>query len=264
MTIDDGPLILAMNRCADSKRRRKCTKTNQINYMKKNFGVVLIHGAGLGNYIWEKITPLLEYPYLTVNFPGRNGKTIRSLTLDDYFKHVIKQIDEWDKKELVIVAHSIGGIIGLKVAEHVAQRMKGFIGISSVIPSKRGSFLSCFPLPKRMFMSLMIRTVGTKPPDSAIKHSLCNDLSQDDTKKVIDNFIPESKYLYLDKSNVAAINFPSLYIRTSKDNEFPLSLQDNMIRNLSSPVITTLESGHLPMLSVPKEFTTELNNFIQT
>ncbi len=234
--------------------------------MENYTGVVFIHGAGLGTYIWEKVTPYLKNPYLLTDFPGRekNYTINNDIRLGDYCNHIIKQIENWKMKQLVIVTHSIGGVIGLKVAEHFESRVMGFVGIASSIPANGGSFLSCLPLPKQLLMGIILRIAGTKPPDSAIKYSLCNDLSSDLEKKVIDSFVPESKHLFLEKSNVSISKINALYIRLSDDNEFPIHLQDKMIRNLDPKRIITLKSGHLPMMSIPKELAEELKNFIQT
>lgn len=41
-----------------------------------------------------------------------------------------------------------------------------------------------------------------------------------------------------------------------------MQLQDKMIRNLNAQKAVTLDSGHLPMISKPKELSEILNNFV--
>lgn len=43
---------------------------------------------------------------------------------------------------------------------------------------------------------------------------------------------------------------------------FPVQLQDKMIKNLTAQKVVTLDSGHLPMISKPKELSEILNGYI--
>ena len=42
-----------------------------------------------------------------------------------------------------------------------------------------------------------------------------------------------------------------------------MQLQDKMIKNLTTQKVVTLDGGHLPMISKPKELSDILNNFIK-
>ena len=97
--------------------------------MNDKIGIVLIHGAGLGNFIWDDLKPLIKNPVLTIEFPNREvgDKANNNLTFDDNF---------------VIVTHSIGGCIGLSLNDYFAEKVVGFIGISSAIPTNGKSFIS--------------------------------------------------------------------------------------------------------------------------
>ncbi|MEX2639904.1 MAG: alpha/beta hydrolase [Balneolales bacterium] len=232
--------------------------------MKDIPGIVFIHGAGLGSFIWNELKPLLNYPALFVDFPNRNDpdKVNSGLSLTDYSDSVINQTEAWGKKNIILVCHSIGGIAALKVAEHFGSRITGFIAISAVIPDRNQAFVSCLPFPKKIIMSLLIRMAGTKPPRSAIVQGLCNDLSSEQTQRVIRSFTPEAKSLYLEKCSCGIPNANTLYIKLSKDKEFPVSLQDKMVKNLKAQTVNTLESGHLPMMSVPQQLSAIINDFI--
>jgi hypothetical protein len=39
--------------------------------MNNKTGIVLIHGAGLGSFIWDELMPLKKSPVLTIEFPNR-------------------------------------------------------------------------------------------------------------------------------------------------------------------------------------------------
>lgn len=53
-----------------------------------------------------------------------------------------------------------------------------------------------------------------------------------------------------------------MYVKLMKDQEFSLSLQDQMIANLGPQRVIELETGHFPMLSNPQQLAFVMNDFI--
>jgi len=232
--------------------------------MNDKIGIVLIHGAGLGSFIWDDLKPLIKNPVLTIEFPNREvgDKANKNQTFDDYKKSAIEQIEKWSIDNFVIVTHSIGGCVGLSLTDYFAKKVVGFVGISSAIPTKGNSFISCLPFPQSLLMPLILNLFGTKPPQKVIEQMLCNDLTPEQTSEIVKRFSPEAKLLYTTKVDYKNLGINSLYIKLSNDKGFPVQLQDKMIKNLTSQKLVTLDSGHLPMKSKPKELSEILNNFI--
>lgn len=233
--------------------------------LQQKIGVVFINGAGLESRIWSKVVEGLEHPILLVDFPLRKGTVdARSrLSMEDYVMHIKRQVDEWGIHKLVLVAHSLGGVLALKLAAQLTDRLAGFVAVGAAIPKNGGSFLSVLPFPKRMIMSAILRTLGTKPPESAIRAGLCHDLSPDHTAEITKGFIPEAIRVYTDRIGVSAPNVPRLYVKLTNDKELSPSLQDHMISNLSPQFVRSLETGHLPMLSDPDGLRVILEDFME-
>lgn len=231
----------------------------------EQIGLVFIHGAGLESRIWEPVVSEMKRPVLLVNFPGRNGEDglRKSLTLQEYNAYIKRQIEAWKVRKFVIVAHSLGGVFGLKIANDLSERLVGFIAIGAIIPKNGGSFLSTFPFAKRLSMNVLLRIFGTQPPESVIRKGLCNDLSPERATEVVHSFVPESIHVYTDRTkSMVPTNVPKLYIKLAKDQEMSLSQQDKMIANLAPQKIEILETGHLPMLIKPNELRNSLNAFL--
>lgn len=225
--------------------------------------VVSIHGAGLDTWIWNEITPALEGPHLPATFPARDGdrEGTAGLGLRDYVEHVCRQIEEWPPMEIVLVAHSIGGVVGKEVAEILADRVVGFVGVCAAIPEPGGSFLSCYPPHQRLIQRAIMRVAGTSPPDAVIRKSLCNGLSEAQADRIVKQFRPESRKLYIDTSTAEIPDVQSLYVKTTHDNELSVSLQETMIDNLRPDGVATIDTGHVPMLSCPNQLAGLLNAF---
>lgn len=232
------------------------------NFAMSNKGIVFIHGAGLGSYIWEEVRPLLKYPSMAVNFPNRHrDKANEKLSLNDYCRHLIKRIKKWDVQHLIIVAHSIGGVVALKLAEHFDDRVAGFVGVSAAIPKNGGSYASCLPFPQRLIMPLMLRIAGTKPPANSIAKALCNDLTDEQTDQVIHKFTAEARRLYTDRCEAGLPRAKRMYIKLTRDQAGSIAVQERMARNLQADRLETIRSGHLVMMSHPQELASLLNDF---
>ncbi len=232
--------------------------------MKGDLGIVLIHGAGLGSFIWDEIKPMLDIPVLAIDFPNRNKgeKANTNLPFEAYTKSVIEQIEKWKKIKIILVVHSIGGCIGLKLAEHFKGDLAGFVAISASLPPNGQSFVSDLPFPKSILMPIVLRLFGTKPPKKLIEKELCNDLTPEQTEKVVNNFTPESTLLYTTNIRYKKPEVKMLYIKSTNDNSLPVFLQDKMINNLSIQRVEIIDGGHLLMLSHPKQLLNAMNKFI--
>jgi pimeloyl-ACP methyl ester carboxylesterase len=234
--------------------------------MSSTIGTVLVPGAGLGAWIWRDVATRLDGPTLAVEFPGRAvpPKERHALGLEDYVAYVLRQIIDWNAgvERVVIACHSLGGVVGKVVSHRVRERIVGFVGISAAIPRGDGSYVSSLPMPKQVLMQVLLRVVGTKPPESAIRNGLAHDLPPALAQEVVDRFEPESRRAYLDPAPGAVPAVPRLYVKCRQDHEFDAALQDRMIANLQPTDVTTLDAGHLAMLSRPDDVADALRDFV--
>lgn len=233
--------------------------------MKPTRGLVLIHGAGLNNSIWNNVVKEINIPLIMIDFPNKitPPNKVSTLLFNDYIKATVKQIKNWKHEQFIVVAHSIGAIVGLTVADQFKNQLKGFVAIGSVIPKSGDSFTSTLPFPQKLIMPILLNFFGTKPPSKTLEAELCNDLTPEQTHKIVNEFTPESKNLYTTKVNFKIPQIPRLYIKMELDNSIPANLQDKMASNLKADKIVSINSGHLPMISQPKQLTRILIEFMQ-
>lgn len=215
-----------------------------------SIGIIFISGAGLGSWIWSDVGTILPYPSLVIDFE-KLKQSSKNITLSDYVREAMKQIKTLQTERFIIVAHSAGGVIGTEVASQLEGRLEGFVAISAALPKKGSSFLSTLPFPQNIITRAILKLAGTKPPESALKAGLCTDLDATRATKIVASFSPESIHLYTDPTTTRVPEVRSAYLLTTKDVEFPSKLQHTMARQLHSPTIVQLSTGHLPMLTQP-------------
>lgn len=106
--------------------------------MSNSVGLVLLPGAGLGPELWDDLVPRVSMPSLAVRYPGEGG-------LADYVASVRADTNGWARQRVVVVGHSLGGIVALGLAHELADRVAGFVGVSAAISARGGSFASAMP-----------------------------------------------------------------------------------------------------------------------
>jgi len=109
---------------------------------------------------------------------------------------------------------------------------------------------------------MMMSLGGTKPPDSEILRSYCNDLTREEADQVLTRYVPESLMLYTQSADCELpAGIPKFYVKLSKDKCLSDSLQMRMIRHMDADRIVTIDAGHLAMISEPKKIADLLNSW---
>ena len=232
--------------------------------MKNTIGVVFIHGAGLGSYIWNSVLNHIKLPVIAIDVPATiNSLSRETLTLNGYINIIVEQIQNFNKEQIILVAHSSGGILALTLTRYLQTQIIGLIGISAVFPKSGESFMSSQPFPMNIIFPALLNLFGTKPPNKAIRNNLCNDLSPEYSQIVLDNFKQESISLYTEKVFYDGLDTNVVYITLTNDKSLSPALQTKMADNLKIRKNIKLNSGHLPMMSIPQETANVLNEIIK-
>lgn len=207
---------------------------------------LLVGGAGLPAWAWDDVRAAL---------PAARGSAVAARppadgprALDDY---AAAALDGSPWRHVVVVAHSIGGVIATRMVERAPDRVLGVLGVSASFPGPGRSFFGALPFPQRHVVSAVTRVLGTRPPAGMLRKGLARGLPDDVADRLVRDFAPESQELYRDP--VGRVAYPPLrgYLRTGDDPDFPLALQDRYAATLGTDRVETLPTDHVPMLADP-------------
>ncbi|MEO1336124.1 MAG: alpha/beta fold hydrolase [Myxococcota bacterium] len=221
-------------------------------------GMVLLHGAGLGKWIWHDVAAMLGEGALPIDLPGRGGGGIdlRELSFDDYVESVLNEMERSTFERFVVVGHSIAGLLALRVATLLRSNVKSVVLIGGAVSSRGRSYAESLPFFSRTmlrFFALMYPR-GLRAPDGVIKKALAHDLTPQQTTTLLERFVPEAPALFLDP---VAWSPPSTitYVRMMGDrSDLSPALQARMADRLGAHAKRVdLDGGHLPMLSRPND-----------
>lgn len=224
---------------------------------------VLVHGAWSGQYAWAEITPLLEqagHRVVAFDLPGHGDDTtpLEQLTLDRYVAATISRI-EAEPGRVVLVGHSMAGMIISQVAERIPDRIEQLVYVCAYLPQDgQSAFDFSDPdslLPPNLVIAADQRTATIKP--EAIVPIFAADCPVAIQRLVVERHRPEPLAPFQAKVALTDARFgavPKCYIETLNDVGISTKLQRQMlVTNGTVAHVTALDSGHCPFFARPQE-----------
>ncbi len=227
----------------------------------KESTVVLLHGAGAGAWVWERVEPLIAASSVSLDVPSRS----RDATPTNCAKKIVEALDDRGIDRVVLVMHSLAGVLAGALADRLADRLDGCVYVSAVVPAKGSTFAKAIGFPGRLLLPLLfrLRPGGLLPSEAMIRKELCTDLKENDCRLVIERYEAEFPGLYL--SRVAGPpDRRSEYVKLLQDSSVTPVQQSRIIDRLDDPEVFEIESGHLVMLSHPEKLAESINRFIRS
>jgi pimeloyl-ACP methyl ester carboxylesterase len=227
-------------------------------------GLVLIHGAFHTAACWASTVVELELqaPGLSVlaaDLPGRGATPgdLRKVTLQDCVASVVEQIDQAGLDEVVIVAHSLGGLVAPGVVARLgASRVARLVLIAAVIPPEGMSDMDLIARPARWIIARLVRPgVPRRPPARALARvSFCNGMTRGQRGQVYAQLVPEAPGLFHEPVSRADLPtaVPRTWIMPLRDRANPPRKQRICIDNLGGVGETIeIDTCHDVMISEP-------------
>jgi pimeloyl-ACP methyl ester carboxylesterase len=106
---------------------------------------VLVHSAFLGGWAWEPVASILEkegHKVVAPDMPahGKDKTPPSEVSLDSYVKTVTNILDS-QPEPLILVGHSLGGIIISQAAENRPDKVKALVYLCAFLLPSGGSFM---------------------------------------------------------------------------------------------------------------------------
>lgn len=226
--------------------------------------IVLVHGAWMDASAWYKVTPILEkkgYEVITVNLPahGKDTTPYEKVQLQSYVDAVKNAIGE---KKVILVGHSMAGIVISQVAEQIPTQIIKLIYLAAYLPQNGESLYQISQGDKDSHIGKYWRQEDPahySPASIAsegIKECFAADARQKDVDHLITNHKADALAPMATPVSLTAANFGSIkkeYIHTTQDNAVSYYLQKLMVAKTKVDEVYTLETSHSPFFSKPQE-----------
>ncbi|MBC6992326.1 alpha/beta fold hydrolase [Hymenobacter sp. BT491] len=225
---------------------------------------VLVHGAWQAPYAWQFVKQRLEQQnqrVIVVELPGHGTDNTPPavLTLDAYRDKVVAAILA-QPDNVVLVGHSLGGMVVTEVAEKIPARIAKLVYIGAFLPANGQSLLalastdSTSQLGAALVPSADQLTLGIRP-DRLIPVFI-QDGNEAAQQLVTANYRAEPAIPFTNPVTLTAANFGcanKYYVYTAQDHAVGLGLQKRMVAAAGITKTYTLNSSHCPFLSEPDQ-----------
>jgi pimeloyl-ACP methyl ester carboxylesterase len=245
----------------------------------EQLGYVFIHGGGATGAFWDRLVAVLDRPALAVDLPGRANKPAdpMTFTVDEGVASVVADVEASDLDDIVLVAHSSGGLFVPGVAAALAPRVRHIVLSAASVTPEGGTGLECMKPSHRERTSAGIEaarrdgwtlTTPGPPDDIETMRESYGEALDDDTLRFITDpsrAVKDSMNLYFQPVSWAPVrDVPVTYVKNRRDRPVPVALQDEMIGRLPNAVeVIELDCGHIPAVTRPDEFAAILDRVAQ-
>lgn len=227
-------------------------------------GLVLIHGAFHTARCWSPTVTALarqapDVQVVAVDLPGR-GTTpgdLSTLTIAEAADAVVAAIERAGLDEVVLVAHSLAGLVAPEVAGRLgASRVARLVLLAAVVPPEGASNLALIPRPARWVVGRMLRPGSPRrpPPRPVVRMSFCNGMTREQRELVYSQLCDEAPGLFHEPVSRAGLpgSVPRAWILLTRDRANPPRMQRAGIRNLGDvDEVLELDTCHDAMITEP-------------
>lgn len=255
---------------SESILRRNCVNISG----RGQTALVFAHGFGCDQKLWRFVAPAFETDFRVVQFDyvgaGRSEAAaydpVRYASLEGYAQDLIEVITAAELSEVVLVAHSVSGVVGLLAA---IRRPELFARLVLVCPSPRylndaPDYVGGFDRPDieglldlmeknpsgwAGFLAPIVMKNGDRPELGAeLESSFCA------MKPEVARQFARVTFLSDNRDDLAKVTTPTLILQCAEDAVAPESVGRFMHARLAGSTYHAMRAtGHCPHVSHPEE-----------
>ena len=221
---------------------------------------VLVHGAWHGSWCWNLMTPLLEkqgHKVISPDLPGlgKDQTPAKDITLSLYVETITNIINNQDN-QVILVGHSMGGLILSEVAEKIPNKISSLVYLCAFMPENGQSLTDMVKRAPSPYMDLEFsKDYSTSMvTDKAVKNAFFNNCKKEEADYAIALLRPQAMGVFQTELSLTAQNYGSvkrIYIECRNDNAVLLEAQRLMIESQPVSKLYSIDTDHSPFYSTP-------------
>ena len=231
---------------------------------------ILIHGSWCGKWVWQPIIPLLEqngHKVIAPDLPGSGEDTtpVSDVTMELYVDDITQLIIEKDLQDIILVGHSMGGMIISAVAEKLPNKITTLVYLTAIVPSSGKSFVDIMKLqpPSKIELEFTEDNAIVSVKPHVMSYVFCNNCTAQDIGFITSMCQPTASIISVTPVILTNDNYgrvPRIFIECTNDNAIFIALQRMMIANHGIVKIYSLDADHFPTFSAPVPLGNALND----
>ena len=222
---------------------------------------VLVHGGGHGGWCWQRLAKVLRQrghevwtPTLT-GFGERHHLDYGQVTFDTFVTDIVAVLEFEDLHDVILVGHSMGGVIVPRVAEVVPDRIRQVVWMAAVVLNDGETLLEAVPQTPAVARAVVVEEDGTARTDHALMiEAAVSDGTPEERAWVLDRHRGYPPAGLTEPGRLSAyvrLGIPSGYVVATEDLLIPPPLARSFAERLPSVRSAEVGAGHDLMVTKP-------------
>ncbi len=233
---------------------------------------LLVHGAWVGGWSWEKVVPLLEQKGHEVKAPdlpghGMEKTSLSSINLQAYTDKICQVLDDFDD-QVILVGHSMGGIVISQAAEERPQKIKKLVYLAGYLLQNGETLMQVFGNDKGSLLGANLIMADDQSyvtlKEEGIKDVIYTDASNEDIERIKERVAPQATMPFATPINLTEESYgsiPRIYIECANDLAITPAAQKEMYTKMPCEKVLTLNTSHAPNYGAPEKLVEHLITF---
>ncbi len=222
---------------------------------------LLLHGAMRGAWLWDRLTPMLErggakvIPY---DLPG-HGKRLAEragVTMSGNIRDVLSYIEKQDLTDIILVGHSMAGIIISKIAEEMPERIRHLVYLAAVVPEDGDALIDLLTKERQESLrKLEGKATELFGPLDALRPNYFTDQQGAGQDFYLKQLTPQPLAVFFEKiplKRFPVLKIPRTYVLGLRDKALPPELTRKFAERLGVKPVE-IDAGHDMMVVKPED-----------
>jgi pimeloyl-ACP methyl ester carboxylesterase len=224
---------------------------------------VLVHGGGHGGWCWQPTARLLRsrghevYAPTLTGFGERSHLDTSSVTFETFVTDVVNVLWFEDLHDVVLVGHSMGGVVVPRVAEAVPERIRRVVWLAAVVTADTESLLQAVPQSPWIARAVVIGPDGTAHTDpELILDANIHDGTEQQRRFVHDRHVAYPPHALVEPGRLSSfleLGLPTGYVVAADDRTIEPPIARGFAERLPGCLRAEIPGGHDCMVTRPEE-----------
>jgi pimeloyl-ACP methyl ester carboxylesterase len=224
---------------------------------------VLVHGGGHGGWCWRWTAAELRAAGHEVHTPTLTGFGERShldtatVTFTTFVDDVANVLRFEDLRDVVLVGHSMGGVVVPRVAEVVPERVACAVWLSACVAHDGETLLDAIPQSPWIAQAVTIEPDGTaRTHPERILDAAIHDGTPEQRAYVRERHVPYPRHGLIEPGRLTAflaLGIPTGYVVTTDDRTVEPHVQRRFVERLPGARVAEVAGGHDAMITRPAD-----------
>jgi pimeloyl-ACP methyl ester carboxylesterase len=225
---------------------------------------VLVHSAWLGGWAWDPVGSLLTNAGAVVFAPdlpghGQDPTPAADVTMDGYVAAIIEILDA-QPEPVVLVGHSLGGIVISQAAELRPDKVSSLVYLCAfLLPDGASFFAAIDGVQGSMVLDNLVISVdghSVTIREDVVHEAFAHDVPLEAFEQVRHLIVPQPTAPLAAPLSITAERWgsiPRYYIECTADRAIPPAVQQAMYGGIPVQQVFSVNTSHAPNFSAPAE-----------